>query len=413
MHKLFLVAIGLFLIAVASMVASYVWRDAPVALSFRDTPPPEGARDVKIPGVPGEKGTDGDAVGAATHQHGSTTAGGGTTTACANPAGGYEGFGGNTTGGAGQAVYRVTNLNDSGPGSLRDAVSAGNRCVVFDVGGTISLTSALLVRGASITIDGFTAPSPGVSLTGWGFDWHGPVRAVANIIARGFRIRGTAYPESLGADGFQIVGVNNFVIDHVSIDQWGDGSADIADGSSNGTVQWSIFGRGKGTEPKSLLVKYQTRRISIHHNLFIDSLDRNPYIAWSDNAAETPTEIVADVRNNLIWNYGWTGISVRHRSWANVVNNYCFSAAAPTADAALYVREGGIAYASGNYSPNGINIDARGNRATPFSAVLPTFTDAITATHQVIAEAGARGPNFSLDAADLSYIGEILPALPP
>jgi hypothetical protein len=333
-------------------------------------------------------------------------------TACANPAGGYEGFGANTTGGAGQPVYRVTNLNDSGAGSLRDAVSAGNRCIVFDVGGTISLSSALLVRGANITIDGLTAPSPGVSLTGWGFDWHGPNRGVANIIARGIRIRGTVAPESLGADGFQIVGVNNFVIDQVSIDQWGDGSADIADGSSNGTVQWSIFGRGKGSQPKSLLVKYKTTRISLHHNLFINSLDRNPYIAWSDNAAESPTEIVADVRNNLIWNYGWTGMSVRQRGWANVVNNYCFSAVAPTADAALYIREGGVAYASGNYSPNGININAMGNRATPFPAVVPTTTDALTAARQVVDRAGARGPRFGLDSADLGYVGQVVPSLP-
>jgi fibronectin type III domain protein len=333
-------------------------------------------------------------------------------TPCAIPAGGYEGFGRSTTGGAGKTVYRVTNLNNSGPGSLRDAVSQGNRCVVFDVAGTISLSSSLLVRGANITIDGFTAPSPGISLTGWGFDWHGPVRGVANIIARGIRIRGTAYPESLGADGFQIVGVNNFVIDQVSIDQWGDGSIDIADGSSNGTVQWSIFGTGKGSQPKSLLVKYGTTRISLHHNLFINAHDRSPYIAWSDNASETPTEIVADVRNNLIWNYGWTGMSVRHRAWANIVDNYSFSAAAPTAGAALYVSEAGIAYASGNLSLNGININAMGNRTTPFPAVVPTTTDALTAARQVVARAGARGPRFGLDAADLGYVGQVVPSLP-
>ncbi|HEV8647105.1 MAG TPA: DUF4124 domain-containing protein [Burkholderiales bacterium] len=340
---------------------------------------------------------------------GTITASGGTSTPCANPAGGYEGFGRNTTGGAGKPVYRVTNLNDSGSGSLRDAIAQGNRCVVFDVAGTISLSSALLARGANITIDGFTAPAPGISLTNWGFDWHGPNRGVANIIARGLRIRGTVYPEDLGADGFQIVGVNNFVIDHVSIDQWGDGSIDIAS-SSNGTVQWSIFGKGKGDSPKSMLIKYKTTRISLHHNLFINSLDRHPYIAWTDNAAETPTEIVADVRNNLVWNYGWTGISVRHRSWANVVNNYLFSSVPLASDAihALYVIEEGVAYANGNYSPTGLNINAMGNRATPFPATVPTTTDAVTAAHQVVSQAGARGPKFSLDSADLNYIGQIL-----
>src|SRR5882672_4113616 len=81
-----------------------------------------------------------------------TTGGTITSSNCANPAGGYEGFGRNTTGGAGQPVYHVTNLNDSGAGSLRDAISQGNRCVMFDFGGTISLGSMPSVRGANITI---------------------------------------------------------------------------------------------------------------------------------------------------------------------------------------------------------------------------------------------------------------------
>jgi chitodextrinase len=341
-----------------------------------------------------------------------TTAAAPAGTACANPAGGYQGFGRNTTGGAGLTVYRVTNLNDSGAGSLRDAVSQGNRCVVFDVAGTISLSSALLVRGANITIDGFTAPSPGISLTGWGFDWH-YLRGVANIIARGIRIRGTVGPESAGADGFQIVGVNNFVIDHVSIDQWGDGSIDVAgeDGvpAQNGTIQWTVFGKGRDVEDKSLLVKYGSRRISLHHNLFINSHDRSPYCAWFDDPALLPPtdEIVCDFRNNLVLGYDWTGTSIRHRATANVVNNYFFSAIAPGAGAALYIAEGGIAYASGNYSPIGANINAEGNRATPFPADVPTTTDAITAGQQIVAQGGARGPNFGLDAADLNYVGQV------
>ncbi len=337
-------------------------------------------------------------------------------TPCVNPVGGYEGFGSNTTGGAGRPIYRVTNLNDSGAGSLRDALSAGNRCVVFGVGGTITLSSAILVRGANITIDGFTAPSPGISLTGWGFDWH-YLRGVANIIARGIRIRGTVGPESAGADGFQIVGVKSFVIDHVSIDRWGDGSIDIAGESGitsqNGTVQWSIFGKGRESQDKSLLIKYKSTRISLHHNLFINSHDRSPYIAWTDNAAETPTEVVADFRNNLVWNYDWTGTSVRHRAWANVVNNFYHSTLAPSADSALYVRENGIAYASGNASLNGINIDGRGNRATPFPAIAPTTTDALTAARQILSQAGARGSGFDLDSTDLNLIGQILPLLAP
>jgi hypothetical protein len=51
-----------------------------------------------------------------------------------------EGFGALATGGRGGSVYHVTNPNDAGPGSFRDAVSRGPRVVVFDVGGTIQLS---------------------------------------------------------------------------------------------------------------------------------------------------------------------------------------------------------------------------------------------------------------------------------
>src|SRR5215510_10550135 len=59
---------------------------------------------------------------------------------------GAEGYGAAATGGRGGSVYHVTNLNDAGPGSLRDAVSHNNRIVVFDVGGTIQLNSAVSVH---------------------------------------------------------------------------------------------------------------------------------------------------------------------------------------------------------------------------------------------------------------------------
>ena len=101
---------------------------------------------------------------------------------------------------------------------------------------------------------------------------------------------------------------------------------------------------------------------------------------------------------------------LRQYGTANVVNNYYYSQFLPSnPDAALYIREGGSAYASGNYSPTGLNIDAMRTQATPFAAIVPTITDAITAARQIVAQAGARGSNFGLDAIDLARITQISP----
>ncbi len=98
---------------------------------------------------------------------------------------GAEGFGKYTTGGRGGSVYHVTNLNDSGPGSFRDAVSAPDRIVVFDVGGVIRISSRIVIK-KNIYIAGQTAPGGGITVCGNGIALNDDS---GNDIIRYIRIR--------------------------------------------------------------------------------------------------------------------------------------------------------------------------------------------------------------------------------
>jgi hypothetical protein len=325
-----------------------------------------------------------------------------TTAACANPSGGYEGFGRNATGGAGKPIYRVTNLNDSGAGSLRDAVSAGNRCVVFDVAGTITLSSQLNVRGGSITIDGFTAPAPGITVRGGGLSLQGGLGAT-NVVLRGVRVR------NVPADGISIYNASNIVVDQVSVSGFMDGAIDVTENSRDVTIQWSIIGNGGAANHNfPNLIGYRTLRVSSHHNLYSNGDYRHPYCGTNNGTTTLPSEVVCDVRNNLMWDYGGHGTAVMDSGTANIINNYYYttkSSASNTINIG-YIGVAG-AYVSGNYSQNGWSINGVGNRSTPYAAVAPRTTDAVTAAREVIARAGARGPKFGLDAADQTYVGQV------
>ena len=316
---------------------------------------------------------------------------------CALPSGGYEGFGRSTTGGAGQSVYRVTSLADSGAGTLRDALSQGSRCVVFDVAGTINLSSELRVK-SNTTIDGFTAPTPGITLRRrtLGID------SVSNVIVRGLRVRDTLDSGVSDQDGIRIYNSANVVVSHCSFSRFEDGGVDVTQNSNNVTLQWNIFGNGNPAHNFLMLISYAAKRVSVHHNLFIDGTDRQPAI--NQQYVTPSSETTADVRNNVMWNIAGDGTTVRYSGRANVINNYYDGS---SGEKAVQVNNGGFGYVSGNMSRQGLQLNDNGNQSAPFSTVAPTTTDALTAALQVKANAGARGPRFALDAIDQAYVNRI------
>ena len=208
---------------------------------------------------------------------------------------GAKGFGTTTVAGSGRrnsppltTVYRVTNLNASGGGSLRACVEAsGDRICVFEVSGTIRLASELAVRNPYITIAGHTAPSPGILLRGATL-----VIYTHDVLIQHLQVRvgdDPSGPNPETRDGISIYGSTaafNVVIDHVSVSwaidenfsTWFSNTHDV-------TLSHSIIAEGldesihpKGRHSKGALIGPSTERISVHHTLFAHNVERNPYV---------------------------------------------------------------------------------------------------------------------------------------
>jgi hypothetical protein len=323
----------------------------------------------------------------------------------------YEGFGASTPGGSGKPVYHVTNLQDSGAGSLRDALSQGNRTVVFDVGGDIVLASEVTIRSAFVTVDGLTAPPPGITLKNKGLIVRGT--GGHDIIISGLRIRDASQ------DGIWITdAAYNVVIDHVSVQNSFDGNIDITRvGTRDITVQWSILAEPAGEE-KNMLLAFGQTRITLHHNLFIDAMQRSPQVTFDDSTARThDTDTTLDMRNNLVWDWrGGYGTRIRYGGNANVVDNY-YASDGGDEDDALIICKGlpsdsqcyddttniARAYVAGNFSADGVNLNNRGTESTPFAAAAVTTQTPGVAACLVRDGAGVR----PLDAIDQSYVSTV------
>ncbi len=212
---------------------------------------------------------------------------------------GAEGPGSTASGGRNYSVYHVTNLNDTGPGSFREAINgagASNRIVVFDVGGTIWMSGGWVNTGVSnITIAGQTAPGGGIVIYGLGTKFTG-----TNVVVRNVHFRpGDA--QAGGRDGLWLE-TKNSIIDHCSVEWSTDEGISSTDAVENTTVQYCFISEGLNYAGHSYGCiahsEVDGAVISYHHNLFANNKSRNPRLGNSSNAQH-----VVDFRNNVL--YDW------------------------------------------------------------------------------------------------------------
>ena len=228
-----------------------------------------------------------------------------------------------TTGGRGGKVIAVTNLNDSGPGSLRAALATeGPRIVVFRVSGTLKLNTDLNINHPDITIAGQSAPGDGICIAGTlNINTH-------NVIIRHLRVR-RGVP--IGGQGDDNIGGNpdhHIIIDHCST-SWGmdenislyrhmrpslDGSTQIKDAAENITVQWTISSEALNARGHAFGGTWGGNPSTFHHNLFACNTARNPSIGMSG---------AFDFRYNVVFNWQHRSIDGGDEtSMVNLINNY-------------------------------------------------------------------------------------------
>ena len=241
---------------------------------------------------------------------------------------GAQGWGRYATGGRTGSVYHVTNLNDSGTGSLRDAVSTANRIIVFDVAGVINLQSRLVFKN-NLYVAGQTAPGEGITVYGNGVSFSG----ASNIIVRHMRFR-MGHKGDNGKDCAGISNGVNMIFDHCSF-SWGlDETFSInPDGKGTGpdhiTLQHCVIGQGLMTHSAGGLM--QADSISLIGNFYCDNSTRNNKVKGTNQYA-----------NNIVYNWSngayIMGGDSEGKSYVNIQSNLFINGPA----------KGGAAFTGGN-----------------------------------------------------------------
>ena len=357
-----------------------------------------------------------------------------------------EGYGRFARGGRGGYVYHVTNLNDSGEGSLRYGLETlkGARTVVFDVGGVIALKSVLCIPddGGDVYVAGQTAPGDGITLINYTFGAMG----ASDVVIRDIRTRvGDVSGKSMG--GMGISSCDHTIIDHCSV-SWATDEGLSSRSASNITFQWNIIGeslhdsvhydagdRGSGTETHAFAASIGGYVGSFHHNLLINNTGRNWSLAGAMEQDGVTYGGALDIRNNVVYNWRDRTTDGGAR-FVQFVNNYYKAGAESNTSLHLVSVDGNELntgdmqklYASGNMKVAqngqtliGANVDewssgkakSGGKNSTndtvrsnsPWFEPYVNTQSAEDAYRSVIASVGANYPKW--DYIDSRYISEV------
>ncbi len=356
-----------------------------------------------------------------------------------------EGYGRFARGGRGGAVYHVTNLNDSGEGSLRYGLETvkGSRTVVFDVGGVIALKSVLCIPedGGDVYVAGQTAPGDGITLINYDFGALG----ADDVIIRDIRVRvGEMNGKSTG--GMGLGSCNHSIVDHCSI-SWATDEGFSSRSAANISFQWNIIGESlnnsvhynandrSDVERHAFAASIGGYTGSFHHNLLINNTGRNWSLAGAMEQDAVTYGGQLDIRNNVVYNWRDRTTDGGARR-VQFVNNYY--KAGPVSNTSLHLvsvdgnelntSDMQMLYASGNMkvAQNGsvliaANTDewssgkakSGGKNATndtvrsnsPWFESYVTTQSAEDAYRLVISNAGANMPGF--DYIDSRYQNEV------
>jgi hypothetical protein len=335
---------------------------------------------------------------------------------------GAEGFGANTIGGRGGAIFEVTNLNDSGAGSLRACVQAsGARTCVFRIGGLIVLQSPLKIVNPYITIAGQTAPGGGITIK-LGSSTEVFLTQTHDVIIRYITSRpgpgGENHANQIAKSGTELY---NIIIDHNSL-SWGvDSNIETWYRVQGATIQWSIISEGlndsthsKGEHSKGIMIGgYKgsdsggkgSENISILNNLMAHNADRNPLMQLCGIA-----QVINNVTYNPIYTFSHQQLNcLVGESYVNWINNYHKKGPSSTSSSDLKIIPSddgvwspGKVYLEGNIGPSRLNdslpetnwVEVKSGApagvivTSPAPAPAVHSTSAIEAYNSVIADGG-------------------------